>query len=269
MNNLSGEGFQILLVEDHAINREVAKNILRSMGFGVMAAENGKEALDWLEKEGLPDLVLMDGEMPEMDGFEATIKIRKRYGKSLPVIALTAHALKGDRERFLAAGMDDYLTKPLRKQALGETLAKYLYSRHGETGREPAVAAGEGPAIDREALVAIVGESPLVQRVLLRNCIENQPQEIEIMGRLLEKKDYEALGKMAHKLTGALKYLAANRAASYGERLQQLLCEGAVDRIPAVYETLCIHCVQVCKEAREMLDALGRQEDASLPARKD
>ncbi|WP_179953254.1 response regulator [Desulfobotulus mexicanus] len=269
MNNFSGEGFQILLVEDHVINREVAENILRSIGFGVVSVENGKEALDWLEKEGLPDLVLMDGQMPEMDGFEATIKIRERYGRSLPVIALTAHALKGDRERFLAAGMDDYLTKPLRKQALGAMLTKYLYSHNGEKGRGLAVSKGEGPAIDREALVAIVGESPLVQKVLLRNCIENQPQEIEIMGRLVEKKDYEALGKMAHKLTGALKYLAANRAASYGELLQQVLSEGAEDRIPDIYACLRIHCGQVCKEARAMLDGLVNQADTFMRDGKD
>ncbi|MCW7755306.1 response regulator [Desulfobotulus sp. H1] len=253
----SGKGYRVLLVEDHPVNREVAEGVLRSLGFAVYSVENGKKALEWLEKEGLPDLVLMDGQMPEMDGFEATAEIRRHYGSRLPVIALTAHALMGDRERFLAAGMDDYLTKPLRKQNLEKVLIKYL--KTGATFRQNSEAVcveGQGSAIDREALVAIVGDNPRVQRVLLRNCIDSHPQELAIMDRALEEEDYETFGRLAHKLTGALRYLAARRAAVLGENLQKVLIENEKDRIPMIYNGFRQSCEEVHKEARILLDEM-------------
>jgi two-component system sensor histidine kinase/response regulator len=100
----------------------------------VVLARNGREALEALEKESF-DLVLMDVQMPVMDGFEATAAIRKKEGGSgvhLPVVALTAHAMKGDREKCLAGGMDGYLTKPIRPQELDELLESYL-ARRAET----------------------------------------------------------------------------------------------------------------------------------------
>jgi CheY-like chemotaxis protein len=108
-------GLNILLAEDNQINQKLATILLQRRGHRVTLAENGHQALDALARESY-DLVLMDVEMPEMDGVRATALIRQQEGRQggrVPIIALTAHALKGDRERFLAAGMDDYLTKPL------------------------------------------------------------------------------------------------------------------------------------------------------------
>jgi CheY-like chemotaxis protein len=118
---------RILLVEDNAVNQLLATRLLERRGHSVTVAGNGKEALVVLEK-GSFDLVLMDVQMPEMDGFEATAAIRekeKHFGNHLPVIAMTAHAMKGDKERCLAAGMDDYITKPIRPEELAELLAHY------------------------------------------------------------------------------------------------------------------------------------------------
>ena len=118
---------RILLAEDNAINQLLATRLLERRGHSVTVAGNGREALMALE-QGSFDLVLMDVQMPEMDGFEATAAIRekeKHFGNHLPVIAMTAHAMKGDRERCLAAGMDDYITKPIRAEELAELLAHY------------------------------------------------------------------------------------------------------------------------------------------------
>ena len=125
------EGKRILLVEDNEINREVAMEWLHSAGILVDVAVNGKEALSFLglisNDNPLPDAVLMDIQMPEMDGFEATKHIRKNSGfRELPIIAMTAHALKGDREKCLDAGMDDYVTKPIDPAILFQTLAKWI-----------------------------------------------------------------------------------------------------------------------------------------------
>jgi CheY-like chemotaxis protein len=110
----------ILLVEDNPVNEALAVRMLEKRGHSVTVARNGKEALEVL-KQQTPDLVLMDIQMPEMDGFETTAIIRegdRKTGKHLPVIAMTAHAMAGDKERCLAAGMDGYLSKPVRPAEL-------------------------------------------------------------------------------------------------------------------------------------------------------
>ena len=119
---------RILLVEDNAVNLALALRLLQKRGFQVTTAGNGREALATLEKEHF-ELVLMDVQMPEMDGFEATAFIRERErssGRHIPIIAMTAHALKGDEERCLSAGMDAYTTKPIRPNELFATIEKIL-----------------------------------------------------------------------------------------------------------------------------------------------
>ena len=109
------ECYRILIVEDNIVNRKVAYFMLEKKGHAVTAVENGQEALTALENN-IFDLILMDIQMPVMDGFKATEVIRKKEettGEHMPIIAMTAHAMKGDRERCLDAGMDDYTTKPL------------------------------------------------------------------------------------------------------------------------------------------------------------
>jgi signal transduction histidine kinase/CheY-like chemotaxis protein len=119
---------KILVAEDNVVNQRLAARLLEKKGHRVEIVANGREAIDALEKETF-DLVLMDVQMPEMDGLEATRIIREREagtGRHLPVVALTAHALKRDEERCIAAGMDGHLTKPLRPQQLDEVLQRYL-----------------------------------------------------------------------------------------------------------------------------------------------
>jgi PAS domain S-box-containing protein len=135
-----------LLVEDNEVNQMVARAMLESLGVALDLAGNGLEALQMLEA-GHYDLVLMDCQMPEMDGFTATARVREREdGKNarIPIIAMTAHALEGDRDRCLAAGMDDYLTKPLNRNELHATLARWLNG--AELPEAPApVAPDPGP----------------------------------------------------------------------------------------------------------------------------
>jgi two-component system sensor histidine kinase/response regulator len=119
---------QILLVEDNPINQKVAQRLLEKAGHVVTVAGNGREALDCISRESY-HLVLMDVQMPEMDGLEATAAIRdneRDSGRHLPIVALTAHAMQGDRERCLEAGMDAYITKPVVGQVLLQTMADVL-----------------------------------------------------------------------------------------------------------------------------------------------
>jgi len=119
---------RILLAEDNVVNQRVASRLLEKRGHRVVVAVTGREALKALEEESY-DLVLMDVQMPEIDGVEATAKIRemeKLTGRHQLVVALTAHVMKGDVERCLSAGMDDYLSKPIRLQELDDLLDKYV-----------------------------------------------------------------------------------------------------------------------------------------------
>ena len=123
-----GVALRVLLAEDNQVNQRLATRLLEKRGHRVTIAANGREALEALEKESY-DLVLMDLQMPEMDGFEATAAIRekeRKSGKHQTVVALTAHAMKGDRERCLAAGMDGYLSKPIRPQELDDVLDAHM-----------------------------------------------------------------------------------------------------------------------------------------------
>jgi CheY-like chemotaxis protein len=122
-----GSRIRVLLTEDNIVNQRVALRILEKEGYAVVVANNGKEALKALEEQAL-DVVLMDIQMPEMGGFEATAAIRDRErhdGSHIPIIAMTAHAMAGDRELCLAAGMDDYIAKPVRAQELIDLIEKH------------------------------------------------------------------------------------------------------------------------------------------------
>ena len=126
---------RILLVEDNALNQEVALSILDDLNFKADVAENGVQALRAMTSAGSAnpyDLILMDCQMPEMDGYEATRKIRQGqlgiYNYNIVIIAMTANAMKGDRDKCLEAGMDDYLTKPINVTVLQDTLNRWLKS---------------------------------------------------------------------------------------------------------------------------------------------
>jgi signal transduction histidine kinase/CheY-like chemotaxis protein len=122
---------RILLAEDNLVNQRLATRLLEKRGHSVVVASNGLEAVASFERDR-PDLILMDVQMPEMDGLEATAAIRaeeKSTGNHVPIVALTAHAMKGDREKCLAIGMDGYLTKPIRPQELDEVLENYVAKR--------------------------------------------------------------------------------------------------------------------------------------------
>jgi two-component system sensor histidine kinase/response regulator len=140
-----GACLRVLLAEDNLVNQRLAVRLLEKRGHRVVVASTGLEALEALEKESF-DLVLMDVQMPEMDGLEATATIRekeKSSGLHQAVVALTAHAMKGDREKCLAAGMDGYLTKPIRPQELDQLLETYAARRmEGRSVAEHAMPKG-------------------------------------------------------------------------------------------------------------------------------
>jgi two-component system sensor histidine kinase/response regulator len=157
----------ILLAEDNVINRKVVVAMLKAMGHEVVVAENGREALSACEQQRF-DLIFMDIQMPDMDGMTATKLIRrmeKNTGKRVPIVALTAHAMKGDREEFLACGMDAYLSKPVRSKHLSKTIRRLLGGKPISVTPEQALSP-EGVLNGQELLDRLGGDRALLQQIV-------------------------------------------------------------------------------------------------------
>ena len=183
----------ILIVEDNEINRRVASKVVASLGHTVATAENGLEAVEAAELTRY-DAILMDVQMPVMDGLEASRRIRSHTAKTPPplIIAVTANAVIGDREACLTAGMDDYLTKPLRIEPLRAALSKV---------RCDGASSGEEGLIDQEQLCAIVGDSECLE--IFKDFCQLGAQQIEELTEASLRKDWKQVGQTAHQLKGS------------------------------------------------------------------
>ena len=214
------EGMKVLVAEDNAVNRTLATRLLEKHGHTVVTAVNGREALDWVGREAF-DLVLMDVQMPEMGGLEATTAIRKKEaveGGHLPIIALTAHAMKGDRELCIEAGADDYLTKPIRTEEFFAALERIKLaspSRHEHS--PPPEKPSASDAIDlAAALERVDGDRALLQEIA-RLFEDECPKAMAEIRAALENRDAKALQRLAHTLKGSsasLGALAVSQAAA-------------------------------------------------------
>jgi two-component system sensor histidine kinase/response regulator len=223
-------GMRILLAEDNAVNRLVATRTLEKLGHNVLIAVNGREAVEMAQREAF-DLALMDVQMPEMDGFEATRAIReweKKTGQHLPIIAMTAHAMKGDRERCLEAGMDEYLTKPVLSADLRAVLKKYE-SAPANVAPAPRKTAAPEPKASRDATGAIWDPARSLRRVegnqeLLGELIVLLERECpKILAEIRDgvaKLDAKAIELGAHSLRGAASYFFAGSVMDAARELE-------------------------------------------------
>jgi signal transduction histidine kinase/CheY-like chemotaxis protein/HPt (histidine-containing phosphotransfer) domain-containing protein len=263
---------RVLLAEDNVVNQEVAVNMLEGLNCQVAVAGNGLEALAALERASF-DLVLMDCQMPELDGFATTAEIRRREaaaGRSpRPILALTANAMEGDRERCLEAGMDDYLSKPFTREALAGMLARYL-PRAKTPARAPAPVAGDAvaraaeagetqPAIDLQALKPIMAlartgrPSPLLKVISLY--LEAWPEQYEKLRLAVATADAEAMWKTAHALKSSSAIVGALVLSAIFKHLEALGRSGttaganeAFAEIERLFPTVRAALLAICKE---------------------
>ena len=236
---------RVLVAEDNPVNQMLLSRMLEKRGHIVVVVADGRKVLTALEEEPF-DLVLMDVQMPEMDGFEATAAIRQREANTpgrrrIPIIAVTAHALKGDRERCLAAGMDDYLAKPLKPEDLSAVLNAPLGGpRSHLTGPdEPRVwvPAAELPFDLDVALRHTDGDRELLQEMLVLFA-NDYPARIEALREAVRRADAEGVTRAAHALKGSLMVLGAAAAASLAERLELMGREARLEGVGAILETV-------------------------------
>jgi CheY-like chemotaxis protein len=232
---------EILLVEDNPINQRLALEILSRRGHHVTVADNGLQALERLNG-GVFDVVLMDVQMPEMNGLDATRAIRdieRGTGRHMPIVAMTAHAMSGDRERCLAAGMDDYLTKPIRAEALVTYVERLTMSDNAKpvepTGRTPA--ASEQVLDLQEALERVDGDRDLLNEIA-GLFLADVDEMVDVVRKAVEAKDADAIHRSAHRLKGSVVTFAAAPAGDAALVLELMGRDGQIDAAPDAFKRL-------------------------------
>ncbi len=231
---------RILLAEDNPVNQEVAVHLIERRGHSVIVAENGREAVEAIERHKF-DLVLMDVQMPEMGGLEATRVIREKEkgsGHHLPIIAMTAHAMQGDREQCLESGMDGYLAKPIDPKTFLQTVEGISARSVGSESAENEETAGLADALDGKALLARFSGN----RKLLRNIVKTFREDCpRMMGRIrnaLTSRDAVALADSAHALKGSIGNFGDSAALETTREIEKAARQGKLDGTWELYATL-------------------------------
>ncbi|HWA99385.1 MAG TPA: response regulator, partial [Pirellulales bacterium] len=234
---------RILLVEDSPVNQKVALGILRRRGHDVVVANNGTEALARFGEQRF-DVVLMDMQMPEMDGLQAAGEIRRREspsGEHVPIIAMTANVMKGDRERCLAAGMNDYLSKPITAEALLSMVeCDQQPTRPTWTDRQAdqckpvpgavePVATADSEVFDCCAALERYGNDHEMLRGLITTFLELCPRMMVELSQAIDEHDVQRLIRAAHTLRGSADALAGHAVARAALHVERLANEGGTD----------------------------------------
>lgn len=214
----------ILVTEDNAVNRRATVRLLEKRGHTVATALDGREALDALAR-GHFDLVLMDIQMPIMDGLEATSAIRekeKNTGERMPIVALTASAMKEDRERCLKAGMDGYMSKPIRAEELYSAVEGFFGADLGADVNSPETARSTVPAFDRKAALARAGGDEELLKETAEIFVDESPRLLADVREAVARRDGGALERSAHRLRGSAGNFDAWGAFNAAKRLEAL-----------------------------------------------
>jgi signal transduction histidine kinase/CheY-like chemotaxis protein/HPt (histidine-containing phosphotransfer) domain-containing protein len=234
--DLPARRLDVLLAEDNAVNQRLATSLLERRGHRVKIARNGKEALAAIERHRF-DAVLMDVQMPEMGGFETTAEIRRRErgtGAHLPIIAMTAHAMKGDRERCLDAGMDEYIPKPLDSRRLCTVV-------ESAAAGQPAPLSDldeRAGAISYEAVLARVGGDAQLLADVSRLFVDGVPEHLREIRAALDTRDAEALRRTAHAFKGAAANFDAVAVVAAARQLEEIGRIGEFKQHEAAWQAL-------------------------------
>jgi PAS domain S-box-containing protein len=259
---------QILVAEDNPVNRKLVTTLLQKRGHRVKAVANGRLACDYVVSEPgrTCDVLLMDLQMPEMGGFEATQEIRARErdsGGHLPIVALTAHAMQGDRQRCLDAGMDGYLSKPIDVNELIATVEQF-----GGSATTAAASGGAAPDDgrlfdERAALTYTGGDRELLGQVIGMFRADT-PASLRRMQKALEKHDAEALGHAAHAMKGAIATVGSPAGRAAAAEIEQMARANQLDTVQATLTSL----EQLLTQLDGEFIAAGLVTPARRPARR-
>jgi signal transduction histidine kinase/two-component SAPR family response regulator/HPt (histidine-containing phosphotransfer) domain-containing protein len=252
---------RILVVDDNTINQRVAVRILQQLGYQADVAGNGREALDALDQKAF-DFVLMDVMMPEMDGLDATQLLRKRqlnpanrnFQKNIVVIAVTAHAMQGDREKCIAAGMDDYLSKPVRPKDVRDMIERWGDKINSETKMKsenilPDLAADETP-VDMDRILDLTDGNDDSLRELIEMYLKQTGKQFEQMRMAVNLGDADTLRRVAHSCAGASATLGMTHLVPRLRELEKLGTAGTLTGTQEICEAAAQEYGRICKFLR-------------------
>ncbi|MDD3353885.1 PAS domain-containing hybrid sensor histidine kinase/response regulator [Zoogloea sp.] len=265
-----GRRLNILLVEDNPVNQTVARKMLEKVGHKITLASNGQEALEWFDR-GRFDLIFMDVQMPVMGGLEATQAIRAREARrswaasgqwhSTPIIAMTAHAMQGDRDRCLTAGMDDYIAKPIKPSELHGVIERVMEGGQGDQDMEDCVpgepfgdGSGDVSVADLAATRELLDGDELALQQLITLFFGDLDRNRKALEHALRVHDWLAIRNLAHSLKGSAGVFSASSVVAVAQRVESAAKNedgGAVSR-----------------DLPELLDELGRLAAVLRRARK-
>jgi len=241
----------VLLAEDNHVNRKVAMGILKKFGCNVDAVCNGAEALDMLDQHQY-DIVFMDCQMPEMDGYEATAEIRKREGASrhIPIIAMTAHTMQGDREKCLNVGMDDYIPKPIKRDVVKEILERWLKKRqliptaNGNTETSNIVSEQTddpediGKIFDSHQILKTLDGDIQAMKEITDLFIDSSRKIFELMQNAIKAGDMEAVLKQTHSMKGAALNVGAERISQTAIAIETTAKQNSHEELENLFDKL-------------------------------
>jgi CheY-like chemotaxis protein/HPt (histidine-containing phosphotransfer) domain-containing protein len=229
---------RILLAEDNLTNQQVALGILRKLGLHADVVNDGSEALKTLETSRY-DLVLMDVQMPGVDGLEATRRIRDPGSRVLnhevPIIAMTAHAMQGDRDRCIEAGMDDYVTKPISPQSLADAVDRWLpreeavpaaQAAETRTAARTTEASTATPIFDRASLLARLMDDDELASAVVSGFLEDAPKLITTLGTCLRAGDAQGVHHQAHTIKGAAATVGGEAVRAVAADIERAAADG-------------------------------------------
>ncbi|MDP2105531.1 MAG: response regulator, partial [Desulfobulbaceae bacterium] len=262
LDNLSGKikhKASVLLAEDNLTNQKVAFGLLKKFGIEPVVIPNGQEAVLAVQRDYY-DLVFMDCQMPVLDGLLATSKIREmEYGvRHIPIVAMTAHALTGDREKCLAAGMDDYLSKPLSAAALAVVLIKWLgVENKGEIIPQPHLfppAEKDIPKIlDQSDLISRLADDEELAHEVLTAFAEDIPNKIEILKTAVTESNIQEIQAQGHTVKGAARNISAQQLQETAAQIEEAGKEGDIDRATTLLPILDSQCQTLLAAIHEII----------------
>lgn len=248
---------RVLLAEDNVTNQKLAVCLLQKHGHSVVVAEDGEKAVEAVSRETF-DLILMDVQMPIMDGLEATAAIREQQranGVRTPIVALTANALIGDRERCLRAGMDNYVAKPLNAASLFAIIEQTVNAVPTPASPNSGVPVAtspstKSPAFDYAASLAQIGDEPELLAQLIEVFLEQLPSLLPPITEAVRQRDGKAIRQSAHALCSSASVLAAVPAKEAARRLELMGLNLDLDHVEAAHN-------QVMEEVSHLRDTLN------------
>ena len=255
-------GKKFLVAEDNEINQKVIRHVLKKVGGLLDIANNGLEAVSYLKRNPHYDLIIMDLQMPEMDGYEATKYIRNEMNLSVPIIAMTASALKGEKEKCMAIGMNDYLSKPFDVSYLYKRISELL----NEESTKPIIMQTKTTTNENLFDLSLLNEMDDNEYVaeILTTYLDNTPGELKELKKICSDNQFDAIYKMAHKLKGSSGLLYAHGILRILSKIEEFAKAEIKEGLPVLAQQASDEFVKIEAPLKEILKNIQKESHVSL-----